>query len=297
MWVNKSSVHSIELAGIDRETNAKVESYLTYQLRRKGFHRRGHLAERLEIAIQLWNFEICRVGRAPEDERERRRLADYVLYRAIRELKPCAAHSLESCFASAVAVEQFEADAISERGRVIRDRIEALPVSERLLVKLKIAAVFYPEIPDGRPRWRDDEAKFLRRQHPRRTMNDLNRSFREHLTQGRLGYRGRVSSVVIAWVVGLSSASAVDSAYFRIAERLRSESSPQALLWYWPRGMGSLKKVRSRGRFAQLARNSVIFLWHDASASRKCLCNDRSTRRSRVYEDQPARKRTKLFLL
>lgn len=126
-----------------------------------GFHRYAQVGERLDVAIQIWNLEVCILGAVPVTPRERRQLADRAIYRAIRELKTSASHSLDETERAAAKPGRPDPVTVS----TIRDRIEDSPVRDRIVVKLKLSEVFFPGLPHQRPTWRAEEASHLLRHH------------------------------------------------------------------------------------------------------------------------------------
>jgi len=217
------------VCGLAPEVENPHAAYLTNQLRRRGVRHPARLAEALERAEQFVALEFWSSGGAPVDWSTRRAVLDRGVYRAIRELAPVGL-ALSSAELPA-APEPAEPSQRVLEGRALFDRIEALPVGKRLVVKLKLAGLFLPELPDRPPRWRDDEAVYLLKRHPEQTLESIHAALRDRISQGRTIYNGRVPAVVIAWLLGRRGGPAVDTAFKEIREALRRSGNRTPFLF------------------------------------------------------------------
>lgn len=200
-------------------------SYVQRQLWRKGLRHPARLAEGVDVALHLFAIEAWRRSEPPADWRGWRALLDRAVYQAMSELRPCATASVDLDSVSAPRAEG-RADPDCDRGRALCDRVERLPVPQRLVVKLKVASVFLPKLPDVPVGWRADEVVFLLRLHRGRLLADLEAEFHERLVGQRIRFRGKVPAPVIAWLLGRASGPAVDSAFLEIKAQLRRPAPP-----------------------------------------------------------------------
>ncbi len=201
--------------------------YLRRQLRRKGLRHPWRLQEGLEVALQ--HLEDLRLdGDAlPTDWIATRTLLDRAIYRTIRELRPCGG-IVEDLDLLTVADDDGDRSSAQEWGRELIERVKRLPVAQRLIAKLKWADIFFPVDEDIDVAWESDEAEFLRRAHPGRTLDDLTAEFRERVRSTARRQRGKVPSAVIAWLVGRAGADAVDTAFREIKNQLSRAAPPGA---------------------------------------------------------------------
>jgi hypothetical protein len=98
--------------------------------------------------------------------------------------------------------------------------LDALPPGERLLLRLKQAWYYYPQLPDS-VHWEWDEAAYLTILHPERSVEAVTTEFLTRLCR-KGGPVRRVPAEVIAWLLRRKSANAVDQAYRTLRHSLQT---------------------------------------------------------------------------
>jgi hypothetical protein len=199
-------------------------AYVTAQIRRRGLVHRARRAEGWQLVRHLVAIELLSLANLPEGWPATRALLDRAVYRAVLELRPRLAslpESFEGPWARDVPVEEGPGLEGWSPAAALRDLIERLPVAPRLLVKLKHAEVFWPDLPAGPSPWREDETSWLLERHRGRSLASIEAELRDRLAREPHRQRGKVPSTVLTWLLGRASPAAVDAAYHAIKAQLR----------------------------------------------------------------------------
>lgn len=206
----------------------KSSNYILSRLRKRGLTQYSQLREGLEITSSEFCLAILQQESIPQNWKEFRPLVDRAIHRAIKELKAACTVQLSLLPPDLIEIGGPENFRDLEDGQSLLNYIEDLPPSDRLLVKVKLAYIFYPELPENSPSWRVDEKKYLEDQHPGTPFPQIIQGLQQQLLQNPRRYQEQTPTKIVAWFLGRSP-GAIDQNLSTLRRRLRQVA---AFFWF-----------------------------------------------------------------